>query len=230
MSYKGDIPSSKLSDLAVSNNTGARSNFVYRALLDAIRAGQIKPGDRLREEEIADWLEVSRTPVRQALQHLLARRLVERTNGRGIVVIELNTHQIIDLYAMREVLEGAAARLAAQHALPAEIAMMNECLDMFDEAAGDSARLAQINAKLHKLIYEAARNSYMLEALTNLGDSLSLLQNTTYSVPERHASASAEHRAIVAAIESRDSDVAETTSRAHIRASQRVRMRMEMDQ
>lgn len=205
---------------------GPRGEFVYKALLDAIRAGRIKPGDRIREEDVAQSLGVSRTPVREALQHLQARRLVELAPGRGIVVVELNTHQVMELYAMREVLEGAAARFAAQHALPVEIAEMRELLDEFAGASGDAPRLARINNALHRTIYQAARNRYMHEALNSLEDALSLLRNTIFSLPERHASADREHRAIVSAIESRDSEEAEQASRLHIREAQRARLRM----
>jgi DNA-binding GntR family transcriptional regulator len=214
---------------ALSSRGRHRGELVYKTLLDEIRAGRIMPGDRIREEDVAKSLGVSRTPVREALQHLQARRLVEMAPGRGIVVVALNTQQVMELYAMREVLEGAAARFAAQHALPAEISMMHELLDEFDAAEGDAARLARINTNLHRTIYEAARNRYMHEALNNLEDSLSLLQNTTFSLPERHASASREHRAIVAAIENRDSDTAESVSRQHIREAQRARLRMLMN-
>lgn len=205
---------------------GPRGDFVYRSLLENIRDGNIKPGDRIREEDVAQSLGVSRTPVREALQHLQARRLVEMAPGRGIVVVELNTQQVMELYAMREVLEGAAARFAAQHALPAEIAMMHEINDEFDAAEGDAVRLARINNTLHRTIFEAARNRYMHESLNNLEDALSLLQNTTFSLPERHGPASREHRAIVDAIEKRDSDRAEAESRAHIHEAQRARLRM----
>jgi len=213
---------------ALSSRSGPRGEFVYRALLDGIRAGRILPGDRIREEDVAQSLGVSRTPVREALQHLQARRLVELAPGRGIVVVELNTQQVMELYAMREVLEGAAARFAAQHALPAEIAIMHELADEFDQSKGDAEKLARINHQLHRVIYEAARNRYMHEALNNLEDALSLLQNTTFSLPERHASASKEHRAIIAAIEARDADKAEAESRHHIHEAQRARLRMLM--
>jgi DNA-binding GntR family transcriptional regulator len=201
---------------------------VYKSLLDEIRAGNIKPGDRIREEDIASVLGVSRTPVREALQQLQLRRLVELAPGRGTVVVKLTTHQVMELYAMREVLEGAAARFAAQHALPAEVAIMDGLLHEFEESADDVRRLARINYALHQTIYEAARNSYMHEALKNLEDALSLLQNTTFSIPGRHTSACAEHRAIVDAIRERDSEAAEAASRAHIRAAQRARLKMLM--
>lgn len=211
-----------------SSRGGPRGEFVYNALLEGIRAGRIRPGDRLREEEVAQSLGVSRTPVREALQHLQARRLVELAPGRGIVVVEFSTQQVMELYAMREVLEGAAARFAAQHAMAAEIAMMREFLAEFDAAEGDSQRLARVNNTLHRTIYEAARNRYMLEALNNLDDALSLMQDTTFSLPERFASASKEHRDIVDAIENRDADVAEMASRKHIREAQQARLRLLM--
>ena len=212
----------------LSSSGGPRGAFVYNALLEGIRAGRIRPGDRLREEEIAQSLGVSRTPVREALQHLQARRLIEMAPGRGIVVIEFNTQQVMELYAMREVLEGAAARFAAQHAMPAEIAMLRDFLDEFDAAEGDSQRLAKVNNSLHRTIYAAARNRYMLEALNNLDDALSLMQDTTFSLPERFASASQEHRGILAAIEQRDADAAEMASRRHIREAQQARLRLLM--
>jgi DNA-binding GntR family transcriptional regulator len=212
----------------LASRGGPRGELVYKALLEAIRAGRLQPGDRIREEDVAQSLGVSRTPVREALQHLQARRLVEMAPGRGIVVVEFNTQQVMELYAMREVLEGAAARFAAQHALGAEVAVMRELLEEFTGAQGDAAKLARINNALHRTIYDAARNRYMQEALNNLEDALSLLRNTTFSLPERFASADREHRAIVAAIESRDSEGAEAASRLHIREAQRARLRLLM--
>lgn len=212
----------------LTSRGGPRGELVYKALLEAIRAGRLQPGERIREEDVAQSLGVSRTPVREALQHLQARRLVEMAPGRGIVVVEFNTQQVMELYAMREVLEGAAARFAAQHAVGAEIAMMRELLGEFSSSQGDPAKLARINNALHRTIYDAARNRYMQEALNNLEDALSLLRNTTFSLPERFDSADREHRAIVAAIESRDSEGAEAASRLHIREAQRARLRLLM--
>ena len=212
--------------LAPSSRGDSRGKFVYNALIEGIRSCRILPGDRIREEDVAQSLGVSRTPVREAFQHLQARGLIEMAPGRGIVVVELNTHQVMELYAMREVLEGAAAGLAAQHALPAEISMMHQFLDDFDAAEGDPPRLTHANNALHRTIYQAARNRDMQEALKNLEDRLALLQNKMFSFPERHAVASREHRAIVAAIESRDREGAEAASRLHIREAQRMRLQI----
>ncbi len=114
--------------------------------------------------------------------------------------------------------------------VPVEIAVMHQLLDEFDASQGDPERLANINNSLHATIYDSGPHTYMQEALSNLKDALSLLQNTTFSLPERHKSASREHREIVAAIERRDSETAEATSRHHIREAQQARLRMLVEQ
>lgn len=202
-----------------------RGEFVYQSLLQAIRRGQIRPGERIREEDVAELLGVSRTPVREALQQLQARRLVELVPGRGTIVVELSLHQAMELYAMREVLEGAAAGFAAQHAQPAEIALMQSLLASF-ETSDDPEVLAELNQRLHRTIHLAARNRYMHEALGHLDDALTLLRGTTFELAERRTASAEEHRAIVRAIAARDAETAEGASRTHIRHALAARLRM----
>src|SRR5215475_1456541 len=104
--------------------TGSRADFVFETLRDAIWDGRIPRGVRVREEEIARNLGVSRTPVREALQRLQQRGLLMVGAGRGLVVAELSHHQVLELYGMREILEGSAARFAAQHANETEVAIL----------------------------------------------------------------------------------------------------------
>src|SRR3977135_975555 len=96
--------------------TRSRADFVYESLRDAISDGRIAGGERVREEEIARNLGVSRTPVREALQRLQQRGIWILGPGRGLVVAQLGHEQVVELYAMREILEGSAARFAARHA------------------------------------------------------------------------------------------------------------------
>jgi DNA-binding GntR family transcriptional regulator len=98
----------------------SRAEFVYEHLLEAISEGRLR-GTRIREEDIAKSLGVSRTPVREALQRLQERGLLAVGAGRGLVVRELGEREVMELYAMREILEGSAARFAAQHAGEEEI-------------------------------------------------------------------------------------------------------------
>ena len=129
------------------------------------------------------------------------------------------------LYFMREVLEGAAAALAARHASDAQIEVLERLLD--DEAAlpeSDSAMHAEINKQFHAAIYRAAHNRYVLRSLQSMQDAIQRLQTTTFSWPGRPAKALREHRAIMRAITKRDPGAAEQAARAHMREALRYRM------
>ena len=203
--------------------TRSRGDFVYESLRDAISDGRIAVGERVREEEIARNLGVSRTPVREALQRLHQRGLLVFGNGRGLVVAELSQHQVLQLYAMREILEGSAARFAAQHADATDIAILYRLQKDLAEAKPDALLLVTLNRRFHQAIYEAAHNQYLMQTLNMLHDSLALLHNATFRVPSRRSESDEEHRRIVAAIEKRDPDAAEQAAREHIRQAQRTR-------
>ncbi|MEP9379443.1 GntR family transcriptional regulator [Aquabacter sp. CN5-332] len=203
----------------------SRAQWVYETLRDGIRLGTWRRGERVREETVARALGVSRTPVREALSRLQARGLLEVT-ANGLVVATISRPQTLELYAMREVLEGSAARFAAQHAAPSEIASLKHLSAAFTEAAGDPARLANLNRQFHAAIQDAAHNRYLVRMLEDLSDALALLPGTTFELPERGALAVEEHGAILAAIERRDPDAAEQAARAHIRRAQEARLEL----
>ena len=203
--------------------TRSRADFVYESLRDAISDGRIAVGERVREEEIARNLGVSRTPVREALQRLHQRGLLVFGNGRGLVVAELSQHQVLQLYAMREILEGSAARFAAQHANATDVTILYRLQKDLAEAKPDALLLVTLNRRFHQAIYEAAHNQYLMQTLNMLHDSLALLHNATFRVPNRRSESDEEHRRIVAAIEKRDPDAAEQAAREHIRQAQRTR-------
>ena len=203
--------------------TRSRADLVYESLRDAISDGRIAVGERVREEEIARNLGVSRTPVREALQRLHQRGLLVFGNGRGLVVAELSQHQVLQLYAMREILEGSAARFAAQHANATDVTILYRLQKDLAEAKPDALLLVTLNRRFHQAIYEAAHNQYLMQTLNMLHDSLALLHNATFRVPNRRSESDEEHRRIVAAIEKRDPDAAEQAAREHIRQAQRTR-------
>jgi DNA-binding GntR family transcriptional regulator len=202
--------------------TGSRADFVFESLRDAIWDGRIGRGVRLREEEIARNMGVSRTPVREALQRLQQRGLLVVGAGRGLVVAELRHDQVVELYAMREVLEGSAARFAAQRATEAEIAHLSRLQRELRHINKDAMKLVMLNRQFHQVIYHAAHNQYLMQTLDLLLDSFALLNHTTFRMPKRRES-DEEHQKIVEAIEKRDPDQAEQAARAHIRNAQRMR-------
>jgi DNA-binding GntR family transcriptional regulator len=201
----------------------SRSEFVFASLRDAIWEGRFARGERIPEEEIARSLGVSRTPVREALRRLQERGLVEVGAGRSLVVAELSKQQVLELYAMREILEGSAARFAAQHANAAEIDMLHRLLDEFDRHRDNPRMLVALNRRFHSAICEAAHNRYLIQTLDGMHDALALLASNTFRVPNRMNESDAEHRRILSAIERRDPDEAEAAARHHVRQAQRTR-------
>jgi DNA-binding GntR family transcriptional regulator len=202
--------------------TQSRGDFVFESLRDAIWDGRIGRGERVREEEIARHLGVSRTPVREALQRLQQRGLLVVGAGRGLVVNELRHDQVIELYAMREIMEGSSARFAAQHASEDEIAILHRLQRELRNVKNDAGALVMLNRRFHQAIYHAAHNQYLMQTLELMHDSFALLNHTTFRMPKRKES-DEEHLAILKAIEKRDPDRAEQAARAHIRNAQRTR-------
>jgi DNA-binding GntR family transcriptional regulator len=214
-------PSPETSDL----KTRSRADYVYLMIREAIRTRRYGPGDRLREAEVAGWLGVSRTPVREAVSRLTAERLLVESQSRGITVAELEQRQVRELYALRENLEGMAAGLAAVHASTDEIEALSDILAEAKRRFDDPEAQHALNAQLHAAICEAANNRYLAQALNKLDDSLDLLQGTTFQVPGRAPAAYEEHARIVAAIAAGDADAAEAAAREHMRNACRVRIR-----
>lgn len=202
------------------------ASAAYDAIRDRILSGAIRPGDRLRETELAETLGLSRTPVREAIRRLEQDGLVQHVPHRGVVVRTLSNQAVTELYLVREVLEGTAARLAAQHASGAEIAALEGLLDTQPPAHEDigAAEASRRNAVFHGAIRDAAHNRFLLSAMAGVEGSLALLGPTTLGLPGRIEAAGTEHRAILTAIAARDPDSAEAAARAHIRAAHRVRL------
>lgn len=198
---------------------------VYGDLKAALKTSRFEPGERVREEAVADWLQVSRTPVREALRRLQSENLLVLTE-HGLAVPQLSRNQIFELYAIREVLEGAAAALAARHASPAEVAYMQQILDAQAAAKNDEARLLATNRELHGCIYRAANNRYLVRTLQSLQDELAQLRGTTFSWPRRPAEALREHSAIVQAIEARNAAAAEKAARSHVATALAIRLQL----
>jgi DNA-binding GntR family transcriptional regulator len=139
---------------------------------------------------------------------------------------QLDRAQVLELYAMREILEGSAARFAAERATIQEIATLYELQEQLKVAQGDSLRHINLNHRFHQAIYEAAHNRYLLQTLDTMLDSFALLRSTTLRLPHRQRNSDEERRRIIAAIECRDPGLAETEAREHIRQAQRTRFEM----
>lgn len=200
--------------------------YAHRVLREAIRTGHLQPGMHLRETEVSRWLDISRTPVREALHRIIAEGLLVAGPWNGVMVAELDRQQLVELYAVREALEGTAAALAAQHASKAEVQLMFSIAARETEAENDPARLVLINGELHRAINEAAHNRYLLQSINLIVDALGLLRHSTFVLPGSAAQARREHLDLIRAIRAGNVARAEQIARRHVRNSLELRLRL----
>ena len=199
----------------------------YTLILEAIDAGVYKPGDRLVESELADRLGVSRTPVREALQRLETQAMLTR-DGRSLIVATLDHNQLAELYAVRSELEGLAARLAARHATPEEVRVLQSMVAE-DRAllGGDPRALSRANKRFHKQIHLASHNRFLVQQLDLVHRSMALMATTSFAAEGRDEVALAEHDQIVSAIANGDGEAADQALRTHISRAFETRLRVE---
>jgi GntR family transcriptional regulator of vanillate catabolism len=146
---------------------------IVQTLREKILAGELSPGQRLVEAQLAQWLGVSRTPLRYALSVLSAEGLLDRSGARGYVVRRFSVRDVLDAIDVRGVLEGLAARAVAEKGVGATLAAaLDDCLrdgdDLFNQRhlkPGDDVRYAQMNGRFHGLIVDAAQNMAVAAAL-----------------------------------------------------------------
>lgn len=206
------------------DDSTAHGNAAYSRLLSELREGRLNPGDRLRETELADRLGVSRTPVREAIRQLEADGIVTHIPRQGAAIRTLDYAEVMELYEMRAVLEGTAARLAARAASEIEI---EELIDMNQQMAtlGNAPEAFILNRQFHGALFDAAKNRFLARSIRALQMALLILGPTTLTDPDRAAKAVEEHVGVLDAIKARDGALAEIKMRAHIEAAQRVRVR-----
>ena len=195
-----------------------RSDFVdvvYRALVDAITDGSLAPGERLTQEEIAEQLHVSRSPVLQALRMLKKDGLIEDAPGRGVQVTALDPAWVAQLYQVRGALDTLAARLAAEarHALdPALIERGRQASESNDLKAIIDADIA-----FHNAIYAASGNPLIAESAGRQWVHLRRVMGAVHRASTQRSTLWDEHQAIADAIAQGDAERAVLLTDLHIR-------------
>lgn len=210
---------------------GRTSDMVTEILREAILDGVLKPHVWLREEELAQELAVSRTPVREALRRLAVEGLVTINAHQGAVVESLTLEDVLEIYVVRENLEGLAARLAAKHRSKESLEQLDEVLLEMQEAAAanDAASLAKLNIRFHKIIRLSAGNRYLDHFLTQIEHAVRRFGHTTYEIPGRAFETLQEHKLLCDAIASGIPDDAARCAMDHMRKARGVRIRMLME-
>jgi len=195
---------------------------VTERLEAAIIAGELGPGERIREQTLAASLGVSRGPLREAIRRLEGRRLLDRKANVGVSVAMLSPERLDNLLTVREALEGMACRLAAERMSDEELGELVKLLDTHskkpDVARGEGYYQESGDFDFHFRIARASNNELLASIV--MGDLYDLLRVYRYkssTMAGRAAQALEEHREIVEALVSRDPERAEAAMRTHIR-------------
>jgi DNA-binding GntR family transcriptional regulator len=193
------------------------SERIHDALVEAICSGELKPGTRITQEELAARFGVSRQPVLQAVMLLRREGFLVEAGRKGVCVAPLEPQHIRDLYGVRAALDGAAARLAARRFTPELARRGRQLLEAGKRAAGAGSLAPAIEADIafHLFIYEASGNPLLTETAQPHWLHLRRVMAAALGLDDLRLNVWGEHEAILAALEARDGARAEQLIRDH---------------
>ncbi|MBX8513069.1 GntR family transcriptional regulator [Pseudomonas cichorii] len=202
------------------------SENVFRRIQAAIVKGEIAPGSKISEPELARTYGISRGPLREAIHRLEGQRLLVRVPHVGARVVSLNHAELIELYEIRESLEGMACRLAAERMTAEQIDELRKVLDTHERDAAFQAGVGYYQQEgdfdFHYRIIQGSGNKTLSQMLCGELYQLVRMYRIQFSTtPNRPRQAFAEHHRILDAIAERDGELAELLMRRHIGASRR---------
>ncbi|PNM58192.1 GntR family transcriptional regulator [Vibrio mimicus] len=221
------MKSSTLSRQPSTEKENTKSENLTEYLIEAIVEGELAPGSKISEPELAKRFQVSRGPLREALMRVEGLGLIERIPHIGARVTQLSPTKLVELYAVREALEGMAARLAARNITEIELAGLESLLSThsthIDQVEGASYFHQQGDFDFHYRIIQASRNQQLIGLLCD--ELYHLLRMYRYQSPRSHSrpvEALEEHKFILRAIRQRDEELAEMLMRRHIACSRQL--------
>ncbi|ERM56964.1 GntR family transcriptional regulator [Vibrio mimicus CAIM 1883] len=221
------MKSSTLSRQPSTEKENTKSENLTEYLIEAIVEGELAPGSKISEPELAKRFQVSRGPLREALMRVEGLGLIERIPHIGARVTQLSPTKLVELYAVREALEGMAARLAARNITEIELAGLESLLSThsthIDQVEGASYFHQQGDFDFHYRIIQASRNQQLIGLLCD--ELYHLLRMYRYQSPRSHSrpvEALEEHTFILRAIRQRDEELAEMLMRRHIACSRQL--------
>ncbi len=192
---------------------------VYKVLREAIISGDMEPGENIKELEIADELNVSRTPVREAFRMLELEELIMIIPQQGVFIAGIESKkQINDIFQVRMELEGLAAYLAAQNINSEQIDKMNRYSEQIEDCIekNDVKRCVKLDIAFHKIIKTASKNEILEKFLDNLFEQATRFRAKSLAKDGRMAKALNDHRGISKAIAEGKSELASELARRHI--------------
>jgi DNA-binding GntR family transcriptional regulator len=203
--------------------------LVRDTLRRAILTGKVTAGTRLVQSDIAEQLQVSTTPVREALRDLATEGFIQLDAHRGAVVRRLGYEDVFEIYNIRKLLEPDAIRRAVEHITDEELEIADAIQARADDER-DPARWVELNHEFHHVFITAARSPRLAGILTNLADSAAMYIATSLVHGEhRREDANAQHHALIDAVRDRDAERACDVMLSHIHQTVETVTRLEPD-
>lgn len=191
---------------------------IFQKIRQDIIRGKYSQGEELKELVIAAEMEVSRTPVREALRQLEREELVTIIPNKGTYVVGITTQDMKDIYEIRYSLEGLCARRAADIASPEQLEALEEILYLteYHIKKGHDKQIVELGGKFHEILYEAGASRMLMRILQNYYLYLEQVRRVLFAIPGNIGQAIQEHRQILEAVKERDKDKAEHAVNLHI--------------
>jgi DNA-binding GntR family transcriptional regulator len=201
------------------SQSGSLRSRVFSQLQNDILNGLYESGDSLIETKLSEEMGVSRTPIREALRQLELEGLVQSIPNKGVIVKGITEQDIRDIYTIRMLIEGLAARWAAEKATPQELEELKEAVELeeFYTAKNDRNHLIQFDSKFHDIIFRASKSKPLMHTLSTFHHYVQRARGISMMSPGRAAEVLEEHRAILQAIVDRDPFKAEKLTTEHVR-------------
>ncbi len=193
-------------------------DMVFDVLMNAIMQGQLSPGERLLEVQLADEMGVSRTPVREAIRRLELEGFVVMVPRKGAYVAGLSIDDVESVYEIRTALETLAVRLAAQRMEAADYEQLDELAGKMQQTwqEGDVDNWVNLDARFHELLYTFSRNERLISMMSNIMEQLSRYRIISLANVEVRQNSLNEHQTLIEALKRRDSDAAADAAAHHI--------------
>ena len=203
--------------LEIQNHKPLRQ-LVYEELKHRILIGEIVPGTRMMEVELAEDLGVSRTPIREAIRNLEKEGLVTIEPRRGAYASKLARKDVIDILEVRQELEGFAAALAAERMTAEHKEKLEAINDEYKEsvASGSTADMVRLDSDFHRFIVESCDNPALLRMITQLQEMVLRFRYLYYEDLDRAQKQPAAHQIIIDALASGDAERSRKAARDHI--------------
>ena len=198
------------------------ADAAYEAIKDNIISGTLPPGALILEQEWADRLQMSRTPVREGVKKLEHEHLARRIGQRGVLVSELSVGEFLEICEVRSLLEGYTARVAADKINLQDLGKFEEGFAALDVPVPTDEmvqRASRVDRAFHQLILDAAGNEQLIVIMSRLNDMINRLRFAL--TPTRYHESLHEHRAILDGLRGRDAEAAQLAMQRHIEAVRR---------